>query len=108
MAQANFIIGERVLCYEPEPGKVNKLYPAVVKQVIIFMCKNNAGSENDHRLISSRRFFWCTFVGGANAGTGEILWCMVLVKKGFAQLMYKSTHLKLEVEYILYCSLQFQ
>ena len=69
------------------------------------MCKNIGGSEDDHRLMRSRRFFWCTFVGGANAGTGEILWCMVLVKKGFAQLMYKSTHLKLEVENILYCSL---
>ena len=52
-------------------GRLTKLYPAVVKQVIIFMYKNNARSEDDHRLISSRRFFWCTFVGGANAGTGE-------------------------------------
>ena len=35
MAQASFLIGEKVLCYEPDLGKVNKLYPAVVKQVLI-------------------------------------------------------------------------
>ena len=35
MAQATFRIGEKVLCYETDPGKVNKLYPAVVNQVII-------------------------------------------------------------------------
>ena len=35
MAQATFKIGERVLCYETDPGKVNKLYQAVVNQVII-------------------------------------------------------------------------
>ena len=34
MAQATFKIGERVLCYETDPGKVNKLYQAVVNQVI--------------------------------------------------------------------------
>jgi len=33
MAQATFKIGERVLCYETDPGKVNKLYQAVVNQV---------------------------------------------------------------------------
>ena len=81
MAHVTFIVGEKVLCYEPDPGKVNKLYPAVVKQVIILMCKDNAGSVDDHRLISSRRHFWCTFVGGVNAGTGEIiLWCMLCIK----------------------------
>ena len=37
MAHVTFIVGEKVLCYEPDPGKVNKLYPAVVKQVIILM-----------------------------------------------------------------------
>ena len=35
MAQAAFLIGEKVLCYEPDPVKVNKLYPAIVKQVLI-------------------------------------------------------------------------
>ena len=35
MAQATFRIGEKVLCYETDPGKVNKLYTAVVNQVII-------------------------------------------------------------------------
>ena len=35
MAQASFLIGEKVLCYETDPGKVNKLYTAVVNQVII-------------------------------------------------------------------------
>ena len=32
-AEATFRIGEKVLCYETDPGKVNKLYPAVVYQV---------------------------------------------------------------------------
>ena len=35
MAQATFRIGEKVLCYETDPGKVNKLYLAVVKQVML-------------------------------------------------------------------------
>ena len=35
MAQATFKIGERALCYETDPGKVDKLYKAVVNQVII-------------------------------------------------------------------------
>jgi len=39
------------------------------------MCKNIGVSENDHRLMRSRRLFWCTFVDGLIAGTGEnILW----------------------------------
>ena len=33
MDQATYRIGEKVLCYETEPGKVNKLYPAVVYSV---------------------------------------------------------------------------
>ena len=49
MAQATFKVGEKVLCYETDPGKVNKLYRAVVNQVLISMinawCWNNVGSE---------------------------------------------------------------
>ena len=37
MAQAIFMEGERVLCYETDPGKVNKLYRAAVVQVFIFV-----------------------------------------------------------------------
>jgi hypothetical protein len=37
MAQATFSIGEKVLCYETDPGMVNKLYPAIVKQVTIVL-----------------------------------------------------------------------
>ena len=75
MAQATFKVGEKVLCYETDPRKVNKLYRAIVNQVLIVMInavrKNNVGSESYQRLISSRRVFWCTFVGGVIAGTGE-------------------------------------
>ena len=50
------------------------------------MSKNITRYEDDHRSISCRRLFLCTFFGGVNAGTGEIV-------------------LKLEMENILYCSL---
>ena len=43
------------------------------------MCKNIVGSEDDHRLISSRRFFWCTFVDGLIAGTGGEWLLLVLI-----------------------------
>ena len=33
MAHETYRIGEKVLCYETDPGKVNKLYPAVVYSV---------------------------------------------------------------------------
>ena len=37
MAQATFKVGEKVLCYETDPRKVNKLYRAIVNQVLIVM-----------------------------------------------------------------------
>ena len=37
MAHATYSKGEKVLCYETDPGMVNKLYPAVVKQAIIVL-----------------------------------------------------------------------
>ena len=40
MAQATFKEGERVLCYETDPGKVNKIYRAAVRQVFIFVMEH--------------------------------------------------------------------
>ena len=33
IAPIMYKLGERVLCYEPDPGKVSKIFPAIVNQV---------------------------------------------------------------------------
>ena len=51
-------LGERVLCYEPDPGKVSKIFPAIVNQVCVLpaslfynMCCHQVGPEQRSFLV---------------------------------------------------------
>ena len=41
IAPIMYRLGERVLCYEPDPGKVSKIFPAIVNQVCVLPASLN-------------------------------------------------------------------
>ena len=69
---------ERVLCYEPDPGKVSKIFPAIVNQVRVLPASLIYSTIYvATRWVQSRGASSCIFVGGGIAGTG-----------GFALMLY--------------------
>ena len=71
-------LGERVLCYEPDPGRVSKIFPAIVNQVRVLPASLIYSTICvATRWVQSRGASSCIFVGGGIAGTG-----------GFALMLY--------------------
>ena len=78
IAPIMYRLGERVLCYEPDPGKVSKIFPAIVNQVCVLPASLIYSTICvATRWVQSRGASSCTFVGGGIAGTG-----------GFALMLY--------------------